>query len=159
MESEISVSFILTGDEFSKEDIGEKLKLEPSYFRTRKDWPKAVLNWPVYYPDLPDKYKPRTVWCLKTGYEECMSAGHQLEKMLKILEGKEETIHRLCKEFGLRAGFVIGITADMVNFSEIRFPEVHLERKAVAFMDKAGADVSFYFQSYTRSVQMEELNG
>ncbi|KNZ41328.1 DUF4279 domain-containing protein [Acetobacterium bakii] len=90
-EPRISVSFKLEGNEFSKEYIWEKLRLEPSRFRTKVDWP-------VDSPDLHDKYKPGTTWELETGYEDCMSVSHQLEKIIERLIGKEATINQLCKE-------------------------------------------------------------
>lgn len=140
MEPRINVSFHLEGDEFSKEYMWEKLRIEPSRFRTKKDWPNAILNWPVYNPNLPDEYKPRTTWELATGYESCMSVSHQLEKIIKRLEGKEETINQLCKELNLRISFSINIETDAEYF-----PEMCFEKDEVKFISKIGAEIIFGF--------------
>lgn len=59
-EPRISVSFKLEGNEFSKEYIWEKLRLEPSRFRTKEDCPVDRQN-------LSDEFKPGTTWELETG--------------------------------------------------------------------------------------------
>ena len=138
MKPSINVSFYLEGNEFSEEYIREKIRMEPSCFRTKKDWPEAILNWPVYNPDLPDEYKPRTIWELTIGYEECTSVTERLKKVMKQLEGKEEIINQLCKELNLRVGFEVTIRANAGDL-----PEVYLEKEAVAFIAKIGADISF----------------
>ena len=136
MEPKINVSFYLEGNEFSKEYIWEKLGLVPSHFRTKEDWPEAILNWPVYNPDLPDEYKPRTVWELMTGYEACMSVTDQLEKMINRLVGKEDSVDQLRKELNLHITFLVNIKADAGYF-----PVMYLEKDAVAFISKIGADI------------------
>lgn len=65
-EPRIKVRFSVIGEEYSKEYLSEKLNLEPSRFRTKDDWPEAIRNWPVYNPDILDKYKPKTVWEIST---------------------------------------------------------------------------------------------
>jgi len=132
-EPRISVSFKLEGNEFSKEYIWEKLRLEPSRFRTKVDWP-------VDSPDLHDEYKPGTTWELETGYEDCMSVSHQLEKIIERLIGKEATINQLCKELNLRIGFSVSIEADLGYM-----PAMMLGRESLAFLAKIGADIGFSF--------------
>lgn len=140
MEPKINVSFYLEGNEFSKEYIWEKLGLIPSHYRTKKDWPEAILDWPVYNPDLPDEYKPRTVWELMTGYDECMSVTDQLEKMIKRLVGKEDSVNQLCKELNLHITFLVDIKADAGYF-----PVINLDKEVVAFIAKIGADIIMDF--------------
>lgn len=143
MEPRIKVKFFLEGDEFSKEYIREKLGLEPTVFRTKKDWPEAILNWPVYNPNLPDKCKPRTVWELETGYEECMSVTHQLEKLIGKLKGKADTLNRLCRELDLCTSFTVVVEAEVGYF-----PVMCLEKEAVAFIANIGADIGFDLYVY-----------
>lgn len=139
-EPRINVSFILEGCEFSKEYIYEKLRLEATRFRTKMDWPDAIINWQVYNPNLPDEYKPRTIWELSTGYEECLSVTRRLQKIIGRLKGKEAVINQLCQELNLRVNFTVSIEVDLEYF-----PEIALEKEELAFMAKIGADIGFCF--------------
>lgn len=132
-EPRISVSFKLEGNEFSKEYIWEKLRLEPSRFRTKEDCP-------VDRPNFSDEFKPGTTWELETGYEDCMSVSRQLEKLIERLRGKEVTIIQLCKELNLRLGFSVSIEADLGYM-----PAMMLGRETLAFLAKIGADIGFSF--------------
>lgn len=63
----------------------------------------------MYNPNIPDRYKPRTVWELNTGYADCLEVEKQLKKLLCMLNGKEEVINQLCKELNLCATFAVSI--------------------------------------------------
>lgn len=135
----IGVSFNLEGKDFAKEYIWEKLQLDPSCFRTKNDWPEAILKWEMYNPNIPDRYKPRTVWKLNTGYADCLEVEKQLTKLLCMLNGKEEVINQLCKELNLCATFAVSIR----KTEDECFPEMYLSKKVMESITKMNADLLF----------------
>lgn len=139
IEPKIKVCFAAIGEEYSKEYLSEKLNLEPSRFRTKDDWPETIKNWAVYNPNLPDEFKPKTVWELAIGYDECKALKLQLKKLLQKLEGKEAVINQLCKELNLSTHIQVSIQTTG------SFPEVYLDQESVEFLVKIDASIGFCF--------------
>lgn len=139
VEPRINVYFVVVGEEYSKEYLSKKLNLVPSRFRTKDDWPETIKNWPVHNPNLPDEYKPRTVWEISTGYDECWAVKLQLKKLLQKLEGKEVVINQLRKELNLSTHIQVSIETTG------NFPEVYLDPESIEFLVKIDASICFGF--------------
>ena len=134
LQPKIRAGIHFTGDSFSIDYVSHKLGVPASQWRAKEDWPDAIKN----NPDLPEEYRPRTVWCLDTQKEESVAVCWQVEKIIEQLHGKEEIIKQLCTELNLRVSFTVTINMQIGNG-----PEMYLTREIIAFLAAINADIGF----------------
>mgnify|MGYP005839901331 CR=1 FL=1 len=121
---QIRISFFLTGDEFSIEDVTRKMDIKPTKTREKKDFPI--------------KDFAHTSWELCTQKESCKVVSWQFEKLLKILKGKESIIKQICNDYNIETGFLISIF--MINEDK---PEMVLTKDIISFLASINAEVGF----------------
>jgi len=133
-EPQIKIKFSLIGDEFSKEYVSNRLGVISDRFKTKDDWPDAIKN----AKDLPDHLKPRTVWGVDIKKESSYAVSDQFQKIIKIFNGKELMINKLCKELKLTAVFEIVIEMESGNR-----PEMVLTKEIIKFISLINAEIGF----------------
>jgi hypothetical protein len=133
----IKIGFDLTGDEFLEEDVSTKLGLNSDEFRSKDDWPDAIKENKDRI-DLPYWYKPRTVWCVDICEEHSYAVSVQFEKMIDLLEGKENAIKEICEELNLIANFQI-----VINMEAGDRPEMILTKEILHLASSLNAEIGF----------------
>ena len=117
----IKISFFFYGNEFNINDVTKKMNIIPTETRSKEDCPIEELV--------------HTVWVLETKKESCRAVSVQFEKIMNLLDNKEEIIKEICKDYKIETGFLISIF--MKNGDN---PEVVFTKENMSFIASLNAE-------------------
>lgn len=123
---QIEVSFLLTSDEDYIDKISEALNVKPSNTRRKESFKLQEFA--------------HTMWELSSGKDSCKAVYIQFNKLLAVLNGKEDRINELMKNYKIESNFVICIHAEDGNG-----PEISITREIIKFAEKINAEIDFEF--------------
>ncbi len=122
---QIKSSFFFSGvTDFNFDDVTAKMDIIPTETRKKEDFPIKELANPF--------------WALDTEKESCKAVSIQLEKLIKLLIGKELLIKEICNKYDIQAGFLINIW--MENGDK---PEMLLTKEIISFISSIDAEIGF----------------
>lgn len=131
--SNVMVRFSIYGDTFDPAFITEQLKLEPS-----KTYIKGE-----QFRDGKMKRKG-TSWSINTGYEVSMDINNQINKIMYLLNGKEDLIFNLKKKYDLNVLLMI-----VVNIENNEKPAMYFRKPLIHFLSAVDAEVGFDLYVYS----------
>lgn len=136
----ISVGFCMTSDSADLERISEVLNLTPSRSRRKEAWPRASIEAGIACDS----------WEIDTEQTTSKSVDAECDKMIDILEGKEEVIQSLCKEYNMKTHFEV-----VIHMNSMETPAIFLEKETVAFLALINADIGFDIYTYDEEADSE----
>lgn len=126
---QIEVSLLLTSDEDYIDKISETLYINPSRTRRKEDFKLQEFA--------------HTMWELSTGKEISKAIVNQFNKLLSVLNGKEEIIKELMLNYNIKTNFVVSIHAENGDG-----PEIILTNDVIKFAGKIDAEIDFDIYYY-----------
>ncbi|AGK54534.1 DUF4279 domain-containing protein [Bacillus sp. 1NLA3E] len=130
------VYFSLYGDNFSIDEVTEKLNVTPT-----KTYKKGDL-----IPNLSTvRYRKETSWDLGTGYEDSLDVCNQLQQIVGKLQNKSSNINEIKEAYSLECKFYIVIKIEKGNA-----PFLYLDKDIIKFASSIEAefDVDLYANPY-----------
>ncbi len=99
-------------------DLENMIGIKPSRVRNIEDWPEIMKN----NEGLPKELQPCYEWNLIIKEEQCKSIKVPLEKLTKMMNGKEALLRELVKENGWDIGIVIIVDEYQTDKAELVLP-------------------------------------
>jgi len=134
--TQVMVYFSLYGDEFSIDDVTEKLGLTPT-----KAFKKGDL--------IPNRstvcYRKETSWDLGTVYQVSLDVNNQLQQIIDKIQNKSFIINEIKEAYSLECKFFI-----VVKIEEGNTPALYLDKDVIKFAANIEAefDVDLYANNY-----------
>ncbi|MGE7916370.1 DUF4279 domain-containing protein [Lysinibacillus xylanilyticus] len=134
--TQVMVYFSLYGDEFSIDDVTEKLGITPT-----KAFKKGDL--------IPNRstvcYRKETRWDLGTVYQVSLDVNNQLQQIIDKLQSKSLIINEIKESYSLKCKFFI-----VVKIEEGNPPALYLDKDIIKFAANIEAefDVDLYANNY-----------
>ena len=122
-QTNIMVEFVVIGDEFPLDTVTERLGVKPSNMYMKGD------------------HRKETAWCISTGYENSLDVGEQLNKLISILDHKQQVLNQLKEEYDLDYKFFI-----VVKIEQNQSPGVYFDKRIIKFAHdiQAEFDIDLY---------------
>ncbi|MGF6949787.1 putative DNA-binding protein YlxM (UPF0122 family) [Neobacillus sp. B4I6] len=134
--TQVMVYFSLYGDEFSIDEVTEKLEVTPT-----KTYKKGDL--------IPNRstvcYRKETSWDLGTGYQVSLDVNNQLQQIIDKLQNKSSIINEIKEAYSVECKFFI-----VVIIQEGNAPALYLDKDIIKFAASIEAefDVDLYANPY-----------
>jgi len=125
----IKVTFYITADEFDLDEVTHRLRITPTKTRTKDSFSPQVSAY--------------TVWALEIKEGNCIAVSIVFEKLLTILQDKEEIINRICSDYSTKTGFEV-----VIHAQDGDLPEIVLPREVVSFAAAINAEIGFDLYCY-----------
>ena len=128
--------FSLYGDEFSLDEVTEKLKVIPTETYKRGD---LIPNRSTVH------YRKETSWDLGTGYQNSLEVNKQLQEILDKLQNKILIINEIKETYSLECKLFIVIKIENGNT-----PALYMDREIIKFASsiEAEIDLDLYANPY-----------
>ena len=136
---QIEASFAVVGKEFSLTQLTEALGILPTETRTRKDWPKAIIE----NKNLPEEFRPRCEWSITKKEDACLEVEVPIQKIISQLRGKGRTLNEFCKKNNLEKSLLI-----VIHAKKMRLPAIYLSAQTVSYLGKLGVEIGFDMYVY-----------
>lgn len=130
----VEVSFVIAGRKLNLQQLTEELKITPTMTRGIDDWPQIIKD----NKSLPEELRPRYIWCICCEERPCNNLESPIHKLISKLEGKEQKIIEICKEYDLTKNVVIVIHAESMSLPELVFPSY-----IVSYFGKLEVEIGF----------------
>ncbi|MGE7949874.1 DUF4279 domain-containing protein [Lysinibacillus sp. NPDC093688] len=134
--TQVMVCFSLYGDEFSIDDVTEKLGVTPTEAFKKGDL-------------IPNRstvcYRKETSWDLGTGYQASLDVNNQLQQIIDKLQNKSLILNEIKETYTLECKFFI-----VVKIEEGNTPALYLSKDIIKFAANIEAefDVDLYASPY-----------
>ncbi len=134
--TQVMVYFSLYGDEFSLDDVTEKLEVTPT-----ETYKKGDL--------IPNRstacYRKETSWDLGTGYQVSLDVNNQLQQIINKLQNKSSIINEIKEAYSVECKLSI-----VVKIEEGNTPALYLDKDIIKFAAsiEAELDVDLYANPY-----------
>ena len=120
----VRVDFYISGDDFDIDVITNEIGIKPTKTRKKSECPVVATAL--------------TYWRLSTEDNECKVISWQMEKLIKLLDGKEAIITNICNRLNLEASFTI-----VVEMENGDGPELVLDKHILKFLSCIDAEIGF----------------
>lgn len=130
------VYFSLYGDEFSIDDVTEKLGVAPT---------KAYKKGDLFLNRATACYRKETSWDLGTGYQVSLDVNNQLQQIIDKLQNKSLIINEIKEAYTLECKFFIIVIREEGNT-----PSLYLDKDIIKFAANIEAefDIDLYVSLY-----------
>ena len=129
----VKAYFSLFGDDFPLDDVSLMLDTQPTETRAKGQLSRnnTIIN--------------ETSWTLGTEYEESLDVSEQLNKIVKRLIHKVDTINQLQQNYNLRCKFVI-----VIKIEDGMTPSLFFDQRIIEIISKLKAeiDIDLYANPY-----------
>jgi len=134
--TQVMVFFSLFGDDFSIDDVTEKLGVTPT---------EAYKKGDLIPSRSTIRYRKETCWNLGTGYQESLDVNNQLQQIIDKLQNKALIINEIKEAHTLECKFSIVVTLE-----EGYTPALYLDKDIIKFAANIEAefDVDLYANPY-----------
>lgn len=130
----IMAYFCIVGEDFNPESITRKLLLAPT-----ESWMKgdSIPDRNGVISSNRNRVRTYSRWEIGTDYEESLDIMDQLEKVLILIDGKEDVLSELKFKYELEYGFMIVIFIDKIT------PAMCLDKEIIKKIAKLNARIDF----------------
>ena len=128
----IMVRFSIYGESFDPTDITKLLEIKPSHTHKKGDMLKNGIST-----------RKDTAWSIETGYEESLNINDQIERILKLLEGKKDILLRIRRDMPVEMLFMI-----VVKIENKETPAMYFLKDTLNFFHEIKAEVGFDLYVY-----------
>jgi len=125
----IEMSFLLTGQKDYLQEITDTLSIKPSRIRRKEEFRLEEFSC--------------FMWELTTGKQHSKCVKVQSEELLKQLQGKENLILGLKKDYELNVDLLVTIHAENCDG-----PEITLSKEIITFAAQIGSEIGFDMYFY-----------
>jgi hypothetical protein len=138
--TQVLVYFSLYGDEFTLDDVTEKLEVTPTETYKKGD---LIPNRSTV------RYRKETNWEIGTGYQDSLNVNYQLQQIVGKLNNKTSTINKIKKAYSLECKFFIVIKIENGNT-----PALYMDKGIIKFATsiEAELDIDLYANPYESDV-------
>ncbi|RXZ79055.1 DUF4279 domain-containing protein [Paenibacillaceae bacterium] len=127
MNTKVMAKFDIIGDHFSLEHVTNTLEIVPTETHIKGELTKHNL------------IRSNTCWRLSTGYEFSEDINDQLQKVLKVLNGKESKLAELKKDV-INIEFMVVIVIKIFDNDK---PAIYFDESTVQQVNDLGASIHF----------------
>ncbi|MFJ7887250.1 DUF4279 domain-containing protein [Lysinibacillus xylanilyticus] len=133
--TQVKIYFSLFGDDFSIDDVTEKLEITPTDTYKKGD---LIQNRSIFI-------RKETSWDLGTGYQFSLDVNDQLKQIIGMLQNKSSIINEIKEAYSLECKFFIVIKIEKGNT-----PALYLDKDIIKFASsiEAEIDVDLYANPY-----------
>ncbi|MED3804988.1 DUF4279 domain-containing protein [Lysinibacillus xylanilyticus] len=133
--TQVKIYFSLFGDDFSIDDVTEKLEITPTDTYKKGD---LIQNRSIFI-------RKETSWDLGTGYQFSLDVNDQLKQIIGMLQNKSSIINEIKEAYSLKCKFFIVIKIEKGNT-----PALYLDKDIIKFASsiEAEIDVDLYANPY-----------
>ncbi|MCY9549980.1 DUF4279 domain-containing protein [Lysinibacillus xylanilyticus] len=124
--TQVKIYFSLFGDDFSIDDVTEKLEITPTDTYKKGD---LIQNRSIFI-------RKETSWDLGTGYQFSLDVNDQLKQIIGMLQNKSSIINEIKEAYSLECKFFIVIKIEKGNT-----PALYLDKDIIKFASSIEAEI------------------
>ncbi|MDK9583695.1 DUF4279 domain-containing protein [Lelliottia wanjuensis] len=125
--------FSIYGDCFDTDYVTQEMSLQPTEARVKGNIPNGKTR-----PSI------ETSWKLSTGDEESNDVNIQLDKIIKLLNGKESQLQCIKNKYEVSLTFTL-----VIKIENGEKPGMHFNAKKIEFIHKIGAEIDIDLYIYS----------
>ncbi|HHN8460649.1 TPA: DUF4279 domain-containing protein [Morganella morganii] len=129
----VRVYFSIYGDFFDVDDVTQRLCLQPSEVKI-----KGCI------PDGKKRPNIETAWKLSTGDEVSHDINDQLDKVITLLDGKDNQLQSIKNQYNVR--FIFSLIVKIENGEK---PGMYFNTEKLDFISKIGAEIDIDLYIYS----------